>query len=69
MLLAHAIPTAVYGNRFGRVNAMGNPRYSLELFQRVATVSLQTMKIVRGLLKLEHTVPLQADEFSSLINL
>jgi len=28
---------------------MGNARYSLELFQRVITVSLETMKIVRAL--------------------
>lgn len=28
---------------------MGNPRYPVELFQRVITVSLETMKIVRGL--------------------
>jgi predicted helicase len=31
------------------VETMGNPRYSLELFQRVVTVSLETMRIVRGL--------------------
>jgi len=28
---------------------MKNPRYPLELFQRVITVSLETMKIVRSL--------------------
>jgi predicted helicase len=28
---------------------MGNPRYPVELFQRVITVSLETMKIVRAL--------------------
>ena len=28
---------------------MGNARYPLELFQRVITVSLETMKIVNGL--------------------
>ncbi len=28
---------------------MNNPAYPLELFQRVITVSLETMKIVRGL--------------------
>lgn len=32
---------------------MHNPRYPLELLQRVITVSLETMKIVRGLPKLE----------------
>lgn len=28
---------------------IGNPRYPLELFLRVITVSLETMKVVRGL--------------------
>ncbi|GAC1610390.1 MAG: hypothetical protein NVS3B3_19060 [Aquirhabdus sp.] len=32
---------------------MGNARYPLELFQRVITVSLETMKIVKSLPKLE----------------
>nr|WP_240558604.1 type ISP restriction/modification enzyme [Paracoccus contaminans] len=32
---------------------VGNPRYPLELFQRVITVSLETMKIVNGLPELE----------------
>lgn len=31
------------------VEAMNNPRYPLELFQRVITVSLETMKIVKAL--------------------
>ncbi|PZP27226.1 MAG: damage-inducible protein [Roseateles depolymerans] len=31
------------------VETMGNPRYPLELFQRVVTVSIETMKIVRAL--------------------
>ena len=31
------------------VETMDNPRYPLELFMRVVTVSLETMKIVRGL--------------------
>lgn len=31
------------------VKTMGNPRYPLELFMRVVTVSLKTMKIVRAL--------------------
>jgi predicted helicase len=35
------------------VETMGNPRYPLELFQRVVTVSLQTMKIVRALPNLD----------------
>ena len=34
------------------VETMKNPRYPLELFQRVVTVSLETMKIVNGLPKL-----------------
>lgn len=32
---------------------VGNPRYPLELFQRVITVSLETMKIVRALPRLD----------------
>ena len=32
---------------------MGNPRYPVELFQRVITVSLETMKIVRALPELD----------------
>lgn len=32
---------------------MGNPKYPLELFLRVITVSLETMKIVKSLPKLE----------------
>jgi predicted helicase len=35
------------------IETMHNPRYPLELFQRVITVSLETMKIVRTLPKLE----------------
>jgi predicted helicase len=35
------------------VETMGNPRYPFELFQRVITVSLETMKIVRSLPKLD----------------
>lgn len=35
------------------VDTMKNPRYPLELFQRVITVSLETMKIVRSLPGLE----------------
>lgn len=35
------------------VETMGNPRYPLELFQRVVTVSLETMKIVNSLPKLD----------------
>ena len=32
---------------------MNNPAYPLELFQRVITVSLETMKIVKSLPKLD----------------
>jgi predicted helicase len=39
-------------NRYA-IETVGNPAYPLELFQRVITVSLETMKIVRGLPKLE----------------
>ena len=35
------------------VETMGNPRYPLELFQRVITVSLETMKIVKALPSLD----------------
>ena len=35
------------------VETMGNPRYPLELFMRVVTVSLETMMIVNGLPKLD----------------
>jgi predicted helicase len=39
-------------NRYA-IETMNNPAYPLELFQRVITVSLRTMEIVRGLPKLE----------------
>jgi predicted helicase len=39
-------------NRYA-IETMANPAYPLELFQRIITVSLETMKIVRGLPKLE----------------
>ncbi len=35
------------------VKTVGNPAYPLELFQRVISVSLETMKIVKKLPKLE----------------
>lgn len=35
------------------IETMGNPKYPLELFQRVITVSLETIKIVSSLPKLE----------------
>ncbi|WP_455479308.1 DEAD/DEAH box helicase [Bartonella sp. B23] len=39
-------------NRYA-VETVGNPAYPLELFQRIITVSLETMKVVRSLPKLE----------------
>ncbi|UNF37814.1 DEAD/DEAH box helicase family protein [Bartonella krasnovii] len=39
-------------NRYA-IETMGNPAYPLELFQRVITVSLETMKIFKNLPKLE----------------
>jgi predicted helicase len=42
-------------NRYA-IETIGNPAYPLELFQRVITVSLETMKIVRALPKLEVIV-------------
>lgn len=35
------------------VDTMSTPRYPLELFQRVITVSLETMKIVKALPRLD----------------
>ena len=35
------------------VETMGNPRYPLELFQRLVTVSVETQRVVKGLPKLE----------------
>ncbi|WP_029048170.1 type ISP restriction/modification enzyme [Cupriavidus sp. amp6] len=43
------------------VETMGNPRYPLELFQRVVTVSLETMKIVRSLPRLAIQQPIQQE--------
>lgn len=43
-------------NRYA-IETVGNPAYPLELFQRVITVSLETMKIVRGLPNLEIDEP------------
>lgn len=39
------------------IETMGNPAYPLELFQRVITVSLETMKIVRSLPPLGEFAP------------
>ena len=41
-------------NRYA-AETVGNPAYPLELFQRIITVSLETMRIVRALPKLEIT--------------
>lgn len=35
------------------IETMGNPKYPLELFLRVITVSLETMNIVKSLSKLD----------------
>lgn len=35
------------------VETMGNPRYPLELFQRIVTVSVETQRVVKGLPKLD----------------
>jgi predicted helicase len=39
------------------VETMNNPRYPLELFQRIVTVSLETMKIVKSLPRLDVQQP------------
>jgi predicted helicase len=39
---------------------IGNPKYPLDLFLRVVTVSLETMKLVNGLPKLEVLVKLSS---------
>jgi predicted helicase len=39
------------------IETMNNPRYPLELFQRVVTVSLETMKIVKSLPRLDVQQP------------
>lgn len=39
------------------IETMNNPRYPLELFQRVITVSLETMKIVKSLPRLDIQSP------------
>ncbi|MCG5073451.1 hypothetical protein L5014_08750 [Paraburkholderia sp. RG36] len=39
------------------IETMNNPRYPLELFQRVVTVSLETMKIVKSLPRLDVQSP------------
>ena len=39
-------------NRYA-IETVGDPAYPLILFQRIITVSLETMKIVRGLPRLE----------------
>ena len=39
---------------------LGDAAYPLKLFQRVITVSLETMKIVRALPRLDIAVPMEA---------
>lgn len=53
-------------NRYA-IETVGNPAYPLELFQRVITVSLETMKIVRGLpaLEIDETPHASADMLDS----
>lgn len=48
------------------VETMNNPRYPLELFQRVVTVSLETMKIVKALPRLNLQEPELAAVTSNL---
>jgi predicted helicase len=43
----------VNGANLWATETMNNPAYPLELFLRVITVSLETMKIVKGLPKLD----------------
>jgi len=47
------------------VETMDNPRYPLELFQRVVTVSLETMKIVRSLPRLDISPLVRSAEASA----
>ncbi len=47
-------------NRYA-IETVGDPAYPLKLFQRVITVSLETMKIVRSLPKLDILEPTQAE--------
>lgn len=35
---------------------VGNPRYPLDLFQRVITMSLETMKIVKGVARFRRNM-------------
>ncbi|KVP46022.1 DEAD/DEAH box helicase [Burkholderia ubonensis] len=42
------------------IETMNNPRYPLELFQRVVTVSLETMKIVKSLPSLDVQQPVHS---------
>ncbi|MFC7514093.1 DEAD/DEAH box helicase [Herbaspirillum sp. GCM10030257] len=46
------------------METMGNQRYPLELFQRVVTVSLETMKIVKSLPQLDIQVSIQIPKLS-----
>ena len=55
-------------NRYA-VETVGNPAYPLELFQRLITVSLETMKIVRSLPKLDiDTGKSKADSVRTLLD-
>ena len=45
--------SGIVNNFNGYTTEIGNERYPLELFLRVITVSLEAVKIIRGLLPLE----------------
>jgi hypothetical protein len=55
LLISQARALKLQGNDANdwAIETMGNPRYPLELFLRVLTVSLDTMKIVNNLPKLD----------------
>ena len=48
-------------NRYA-IETVGDAAYPMKLFQRVITVSLETMKIVRGLPPLDIAVAAEAEE-------
>ena len=52
-------------NKFA-LEARNNPKYPLELFQRIITVSLETMKIVRSLPDLDIRKNQQSSRIGSL---
>jgi hypothetical protein len=52
LILCYTRGTGNDANRYA-IEAVGDPAYPLKLFQRVIAVSIETMKIVRGLPQLE----------------